>query len=833
MPVESDQEVNTESATEAPTPVEYRPGDLAPAIVTPSKVWKPESKLQDEVIDESVISCLKSLVETVSEGDQAARRTSVLQTWEERHFDRGYQFLDAATDGGWKIVGADKAAKGNAINDQNDANLYPNNVYSAQGDIVSSALCRGQIKVNFAAKNKEPLNVQCADECNKYKYLWQKNNEADNLQRELMNLSWTDCRGVLWTRSMVDKARFGETDNGELRVVEVTTSHGVLETKCSMMCDRIDQMPYFQVYEDVDYAMARAMFPWMGNKIKPSWGVFGQLEFERVARINTRIGVVGKYLTGTSGIRESTIGYTWLRPSMYFDDKVSLENRQWFLKNCPTGVLVILCGKEFCCCWEESMDDHLAMGMFTRGFGQNRRSLGSSDLPIQKRLNIWVDLMDKFIRAAIPFTMHDDQAFNEEAVSQQEASPSRFLPVAVPEGRPITDLIAASPAIPPQQEHMQMIQWFAGPFIQSLDGATPALFGGGEGEDNTVGATQIRLQQALERIGPAYGVGCKLFARACQQAARCCAENGNAQISDTVEGQGEISVTPANMKGEAECTAEATNGIPESGAQREAKIMSILDMAAQNSQVASLIATPSNAREIVKGLGIDEVISIDEADSEDKQLEEIEKLIESEPLDNPVWHQLNDQVMQMDAEHEAAKQIAVQAAAAGALPPDAVDAGEQMEQELGQLKQQLSQTPKLIPSVPVATSEDPNDPNYYATEDHQTEAATCFSWAQEPDGRAMRASKDPADQMHWLNFSLHWALHRQMAAKMAQQQQVQPKTSISIAADKLSGSAQQQALQKAGIQISQQDAQSPHEQEVETIQRTPMQELKTKTKRRL
>jgi hypothetical protein len=58
----------------------------------------------------------------------------------------------------------------------------------------------------------------------------------------------------------------------------------------------------------------------MGKKIKPSWGGAGELEFERIARINTRIGLAGKYITGTMGIRETTMGYFWLRPGMFDDD---------------------------------------------------------------------------------------------------------------------------------------------------------------------------------------------------------------------------------------------------------------------------------------------------------------------------------------------------------------------------------------------------------------------------------------------------------------------------------------------------------------------------------
>src|SRR5262249_46520528 len=158
---------------------------------------------------------------------------------------------------------------------------------------------------------------------------------------------------------------------------------GILESKLPMMVDRLEDCGFAQVFEEMDYAVARAAYPWMGNKIKSSWGTAGELEFERIARINTRIGIVGKYITGTSGIREATMSYNWFRPGIYFDDKVNAAQREFLLSNFADGLFVVMAGPELCCCWNESLDDHLKLGMYTRGFGQNRRSLGSSDLPIQ------------------------------------------------------------------------------------------------------------------------------------------------------------------------------------------------------------------------------------------------------------------------------------------------------------------------------------------------------------------------------------------------------------------------------------------------------------------
>lgn len=813
-------EVIEQQDTEQPQAKEYAPGELAPAISTQAKIWKP-----DDFQDKTLSTTLMELVKQCSNTDEAARRFHVVQTWGDRHMDRGYQYMEASRDGGWQVVGANAGKGKNGVADADDANLYPTNILSAQGDIASGALCRGKIKVSFAPKrSKEPADAAATDEANNYVYLWQKNNP--DLQRNIADTGWTDSRVFLWTRTVADK-RFGVDAQGNPLKREITTAHGVLETKLPMMHDTLKECGYAQVWEETDYAVARATYPWMGNKIKPSWGTFGELEFERIARINTRIGVVGKYITGTSGLRETTMGYVWLRPGMFWDDQVTAVHRDFLLANFPSGVFVVITGKDFCCCWDEALDDHGAVGMYCRGFGQNRRAMGSSDVPIQKRINIWADLWDKFVRKAIPFTVLDSDTYNAEAIGQLEATPGRYLPAKKSEEfQDLQSTFAQSPEAKPIQGMLEMFQWYVGPLLQSIDGCTPALFGGGEGQDNTVGATQIRLQQSLERFGPSWQMMNRVIATAAKQAVCCCRDNQTEELFDTVPSVGDVSVNPANLKGEFEPIEETSNVIPESGAERQVKIMQILDMAQTNPQVASAVGTPSNAREIIRGLQLDDVITIDEANAEDGALEDIERLLDSEPSLNPAYQQLQEQIELLNTAHEGAKSAALQGLDQGAIPDEGViQQGEQMEQQLQQLQQQLQQTPQFQPSIPV-----PDDQSL----DYTTISATVFSWMQEPDGRSLRRAAQKEDGgpnwKKWTNVFLYWQAAKTLAAKYGKAQAPAPKINIT---GKLSPEQQAQLLMmQAGIQTSQQELNAPHEEEQTTRLYTPVSEIEQKVKRK-
>jgi len=807
----------SDSADVAPPPAEeYQPGELAPCIVTDAKVWKPA-----DFTDQTIIPTLKSLFEKCAIADEAARRFNVLETWEMRHYDRQHQYLKAERGtGGWQVYGADAGAGKNGIAEADDRNLYATNIFSAQGDIATGALNRGKIKVKSAPRrSKNPPDVAASDEANKYTYIWEKMNP--NLQGDLFDIGWTDCRSVVFTRTVAD-ARWGTDSNGSPNRRELSSVHGVLETKGPMMADKLSDWGYAYVFEEVDYAIARAAYPWMGKKIKPSWGGSGELEFERIARINTRIGLAGRYITGTMGIRETTMGYFWLRPGMFDDDAITDTQKDFLRANFPDGFFGVYSGTELCCGWSESMDDHLALQMYTRGFGQSRRALGTGDLPIQKRVNIWADLWDKYIRGSIAVTLLESKAFDAEAINQLESDPRRFIEVALDEGQSMQDVVGQTPQAVPIPGMAEMFQYYVGPLIQAIDGAVPALNGTTEGSEDTWRGQQLRIQQSLERYGPVWAKGNFTIAKAAEQAAKCCARNGGEDLSDTIPGEGDISVKPSLMKGQFEFFPETHTDIPQSGSQREAKVLHILELSSTNPQIAAAIQTPSNAREIINALDLQDIITVDEANAEDGALEDIETLLSTEPLENPDYVQMTQQLQHLQSEQHILQQGAAQVLAAGQPPHEQhIQAGEGVEQDIAQLTQQLQQTPQYLPYVPVSQKDD---------EDHATIKATVFAWMQESDGRALRrlAPRDPKAAKKWMNVSLYYDGHAAMVQKLQKAQAPPPKVNLT---GKLSPEQQAQLLlQAAGIQTSQQELQAPHEVEQTTRVYTPVSEIEQKIK---
>jgi hypothetical protein len=778
---------------------EYAPGELAPCIVTQAKVWK-----SDDLKRENLLEPIRGLIKSLPLDGDLARRFNVLETWEARLMDRGHQHLSAEGEG-FRVAGAPGEDKRNSLAELANAGINNTNVFSAQGDICTGVLNRGKIRVSFSPrKSKRPQDVAAADAGNSYKFLWEKNNP--NLQKDITNCAWTDCRSLVWTRTIADK-RFGLDDEGNPRQMEVSSAFGALESRLPMLQDSLKDCSYAQIFEESDYATQRACFPWTGKKIKPGAGSDVDHEFERIARISTRTGIGSRLGSdGGSASRSCTMTYTWLRPSTFFSDCIKDEEKDALLKAFPDGIFVIMTGSEVCAAWEESMDAHLSDGMFTRGNGQSRRALGSSDVAIQRKINIWAELFDQFCRSAIPTTLVDSAAIDTDALASLEASPRRYFPVAVDTaaGQTIASITGQTPTPTPQPAMMDLFNAYTGPLLQAIDGATPALFGGGNGDDTATGAT-LRLNQALERFGPCWMVVNSIIAKAVEQAARLCGDNATEDIEESVDGK-DLCVNPAALRGgNFSCSSETAGTIPESAAAREAKLSMVLEMANTNQSLASLIAKPQNTKQILAGLHLEDVLSLSESDSCDKQNEEIQIMLEQPPLINPAYSEVEAQIAQATQTHEAAKAAVVQS---GTVPhPENIQKGQQLEQAIEALQQKLQSTPQWIPSVPVAGD---------GSEDDATEEGVVFDFLQTPEGRGIRyksSRETPGGDMNtspnWCKFTnliLHWQAHRAAAAQFAKPAPVQPKVNLT---GKVSPSAVTQMLSSAGVQIDPQAEQQP------------------------
>ena len=397
---------------------------------------------------------LLSLDDICTKADVAARRLEVEQAWEALHFERGYQHLLRGKRGGWELPGG---GQGKKANERNHNSIYDTNVYGPKGDIIVSALSREIPKVEFVPSNPEwGPDIIAAEEADRFKDIWSRNNNLHDLLVQVARIFWNEDRTLLWTRYNLDGQKYGfEEDQGTPTVpedelnppdrtptgqegqedflqvtesesegggdidgllnsagvgnnakkplgMEVTTAHGKLDHKVPISVDNVAEMTFVQLMLDYDVALVRGMFPWIASKINPGTDGQSATQLDRIARENVRQAVLGAYVTGDSLSRHTTVKFTWMRPSMFLDGAVSDEVKAELLEAFPDGVLLARAGQEYAFSRNEKLDDHIAIGHPSAGKGQNRRSMGTALISVQKRINDWVDLLDDFFKRTVP-----------------------------------------------------------------------------------------------------------------------------------------------------------------------------------------------------------------------------------------------------------------------------------------------------------------------------------------------------------------------------------------------------------------------------------------------
>jgi hypothetical protein len=259
---------------------------------------------------------------------------------------------------------------------------------------------------------------------------------------------------------------------------------------------------------------------------------------------------------------------------------------------------------------------------------------------------------------------------------------------------------------------------------QFVVGAQPALFGGAMTNSKTAAVYAQARDQAMGALSITYGPLKSFLADIVQMAVR---------LAETREAESINSITPngkggyANTKvmldtlksGEYICKPEVDEGIPESYSAKKATFQQLIQFMGPNPQFQALIMHPDNQWMFKELTGIKE-FEIPGADSRDKQLREIEELLEGKP-ENPTPE---------DIEKVAQHQTMLQAAGQSAPQPKAQD---------------LQQS-----SVPI-------DPDF---DDHEIEYKECVRWINSQEGQQAKTFNPSGFE----NVRLHALAHKRAMA---------------------------------------------------------------------
>lgn len=789
----------------------------------------PEQTYLADDMDASVRSALVILRQLASRSDIAARRFEVEQTWEVKLFERGYQHLTARKGGGFDLPGED--TRWGPTAQINRANLLNTNITSKTHDILVGAICREIPRVQFMAScpdnNAEVTAAQTAD---KFKLVYQRNNRIRAIMRDIASKFCTDDRVVLLTAHFKDATQYGfygdqpdpvspedqttplgtqteamqdlgepqeaEGEAGENeqageateqepmettpeaptsapsqkripRGMELTKVFDKLSNKVPITSKDMSTMPWVQLFEDLDESFVKAMFPFAANRIKPEGTDSAEIELDRIARMNTNLAIQGKYVTGDSLQRLTTICWTFMRPSFFYANEVRPEVRDQLCEMFPDGCLVVTVGSELMFARNCNMNDHIVIGHPFPEPGQNRRALLTNVLPIQKRLNDWMDLMGDFFVRTVPKRYYDQTAFDIELIQSQDNVPGGAIPFIARAGMGPNNLMMTDPIVQNQSAMAEFIKWFESTLNDDISGALQSIYGGAT-DVNTVGNAEIQRDQALGRINSAWLAIQEMFAEAHRQAVKCAAQCRTRDLDESVPGVGRIQIEIAKMKANVLCFPEYDPSFPESSAQKMKRYDDLWIAAEKNpnGQAAKLLSSPKNLKVAKDVLRFHE-LDIPGSDSYEKQQGEFEILIKTGPVPNPEITELEEQIEEHQAQLGQAVEGMKAEQAAGTLQPEHVqqaaphmDKIQTQVQLMMQKVQDLQQNQPEVSTVPIRKD---------ASENHAVEASACFDWMNSSEGRRY-AHGTPDEQDIFRNIYLHWKEH------VAMDQQLHPQT---------------------------------------------------------
>lgn len=601
--------------------------------------------------------------------------------------------------------------------------------------------------------------------------------------------------------------------------MEKTTLFDKLSAKVPITCKNMTTMPWIQLFEDLDEAVVRAMFPFAKDRIKPEGTDSSELELDRISRMNTNLAIQGKYVTGDSMQRLCTVTYTFLRPSFFYASEVKSAVADKLCELFPDGVLIVTAGSEFMFARNCAMNDHLTIGHAFPGVGQNRRALLTSVMPIQKRLNDWMDLMGDFFVRTVPKRYYDQSAFDIELIQSLDNVPGGAVPFIAKPGTGMSEIMGTDPTVQNQPAMADFIKWFAKDLTDDLSGALQSLYGGAT-DMNTVGGAEIQRDQALSRLNAAWNTIQEMFADTHRQAVKCAASCRQEDVDDMIPESGRVTFEIAKMKGNVLCYPEYDSSFPESSAQKESRFLELWKAAEANpgGPSALLLKSAKNLKAAKDALRF-QILEIPGAAEYEKQQGEFQILVKTGPIPNPEIQQLTEQIADHTGKIQQATEGMKTEINAGTHDPNEIqqaapvlDHLEQQVQLMQQKLQQLEKDSPLVSTVPPAKD---------ASENHAVEASACYDWMNSPEGRRYKHGT-PEEQDVYLNFYLHWKEHSAIDAQLNPKQAQFKSEGLSFSGDisKLPPTVAEQVLNAGGFQTKAEDFQQQSDQAVKNTIKT-------------
>jgi hypothetical protein len=406
----------------------------------------------------------------------------------------------------------------------------------------------------------------------------------------------------------------------------------------------------------------------------------------------------------------------WLRPASF--NIVDQEMTDELRKNFPDGVKVVVVNDEVCHAENGSLDDCWTITQNPLSDYLHFDPIGVLLNPIQDITNDLVSLTVQTIEHGIPQTFADPKVVNFKAYRESEAIPGGIYPATPRSGKNVGDGFYEVKTATLSQEVLPFAQKIQ-EMGQLVSGALPSLFGGQVSGSRTASEYSMSRAQALQRLQTSWKMLLiwwkDIFGKAIPLYIKEMRDDEKQVQKDKFGNFVNVFIRRSELEGRiGSIELEGNENLPITWNQQKDTIMELFKLG--NDAITSTILNPDNIPYVKGAIGLTDYV-IPGEDDRQKQYEEIQLLVNSEPIMMPPDPMAMQQAMMM-----------------GMPPPPPVE----------------------LPSIEIDSDVD----------DHQVEADICRRWLVSAAGRLCKME----NPLGYKNVLLHMKMHNDFMKMMAMQQ---------------------------------------------------------------
>ena len=575
-------------------------------------------------------------------------------------------------------------------------------------DISMCPLCGTQISDEIALENPAvQMDEQMEDEY--------APDDESALQDEMIDTGMELCPNCSRTvipqlsqQSVTITRMVGVTKHPKSRVMMEV--YGGLFVKVPVWARTQSECSYLIYSYETHYANVIAKYPELRDKVQK--GVANYDMYEQWGRTSPQY-------RGEHPVNNVTVRNCWLRPCSF--NILNEDEAKELNKLYPDGVKVCIVNDDVAHAENEALDDSWTLTYNPLSDFIHFDPIGLLLTSVQDITNDLISLTLQTIEHGIPQTFADPKVLNFNAYRNSEVIPGGIYPATPKSGKNLGDGFYEVKTATLSQEVLPFAQKIQ-EIGQVVSGALPSLFGGQMSGSRTASEYSMSKNQALQRLQTQWKMLSMwwktVFGKVIPMYMKEVKEDEKQVKKDEFGNFINVFIRKAELEGKiGSVEIEANENLPITWNQQKDAVMELFQL--NNDAVMATLASPENLPFIKKAIGLNDYI-IPGEDDRQKQYEEIQQLINSEPIEMPPDPMMMQQAMM-----------------SGMEPPP----------------------PQRLPSVPADQDVD----------DHEIESDICRRWLVSDAGRLCKTD-NPAG---YENVLLHMKMHKDIMQQQMMEAQMQ------------------------------------------------------------